>query len=64
MARSAGARYDGDTFFSLATGRVQAHHSLITDMAATATVRAVLNAVWSAEEAGDLPSAMLMRENT
>ncbi|MFP3895694.1 MAG: P1 family peptidase [Anaerolineales bacterium] len=56
--------YDGDTFFSLATGRVQAHHSLITDMAATATVRAVLNAVWSAEEAGDLPSAMLMRENT
>lgn len=55
--------YDGDTFFALATAHVRAHHTLITDMAATATVRAVLNAVWSAEKVGDLPSEMRMREN-
>ncbi|MEA3406883.1 MAG: P1 family peptidase [Chloroflexota bacterium] len=51
--------YDGDTFFSLATGHIRAHHTLVTDMAATATARAILNAVWSAEEAAGLPSAAL-----
>ncbi len=56
--------YDGDTFFSLATGHVRAHHTLVTDMAATATVRAVLNAVWSAKEAAGLPSAALMRRRS
>ncbi|MGM0400180.1 MAG: P1 family peptidase [Chloroflexota bacterium] len=56
--------YDGDTFFALATAQVRVHHTLVTDMAATATTRAVLNAVWSAEKAGGLPSATLMTNRT
>lgn len=56
--------YDGDTFFSLATGRTRAHHTLVTEMAATATARAILNGIWSAKEAAGLPSATLMRQDS
>ncbi len=55
--RPAHTLYDGDTLFALATGKVGAHWTLVSDMAAEATALAILNGVRAAEDAGGLPAA-------
>lgn len=55
--RPAHTLYDGDTLFALATGQVRTHPVMVGDMAAEVTALAILNAVWSADAAGGLPSA-------
>lgn len=55
--RPAHTLYDGDTLFALATGEREADPSLVGALAAEATSRAILNAVYSATTAGGLPSA-------
>jgi L-aminopeptidase/D-esterase-like protein len=55
--RPAHTLYDGDTLFALATGELEADPSLVGALAAEATSRAILNAVYSATAAGGLPAA-------
>ena len=57
VVRPAHTLFDGDTLFALATGKVRAHQVLVSDMAAEAVALAILNGVWSAEDAGGLPAA-------
>lgn len=54
--------FDGDALFSLATGTTQAHPDVVGMLAALAVEQAVLNAVYSAEEAYGLPSARSYQE--
>jgi L-aminopeptidase/D-esterase-like protein len=55
--RPAHTLYDGDTLFTLATGNQPVDVNLVGSFAAEAVAEAVLDAVWSAEPAGGLPSA-------
>jgi L-aminopeptidase/D-esterase-like protein len=54
--RPAHTMLDGDTIFTLATGRVVADISLVGAYAAEAVARAIVNATLSAKAAGGLPS--------
>ena len=42
--------HDGDTAFSLATGKVEENPDLIFAFAAEVTARAIANAVWTANQ--------------
>jgi len=55
--RPAHTLYDGDTLFALATGRVGGHQALVSELAAEATMLAILNAARAAVGAGGLPAA-------
>ncbi len=55
--RPAHTLYDGDTLFAVASGAVEAHQTVVMDMAAEAVALAVLNAVRAARAAGGLPAA-------
>ncbi|MHB1356716.1 MAG: P1 family peptidase [Anaerolineae bacterium] len=49
--------YDGDTLFALATGRVAANLVLVSDLAATVVMLAILNGVLAAKPVLGLPAA-------
>ncbi|MHB1293477.1 MAG: P1 family peptidase [Anaerolineae bacterium] len=57
VIRPAHTLFDGDTLFALSTGGVRAHQALVSDMAAEATARAILNGIMAAESVGELPAA-------
>ncbi len=57
VVRPAHTLYDGDTFFALSTAKVRTHIALVSDLAAEAVERAILNAVWAAKAAGGLLAA-------
>ena len=57
VVRPAHTLFDGDTLFTLATGKLRAHQALVSDMAAEAISLAILNGVMAAEDAGGLPAA-------
>ena len=61
VVRPAHTLYDGDVFFALATGKVRSHPALVGDMASEVTASAILNAIWSAKDAGGLPAASSLR---
>jgi L-aminopeptidase/D-esterase-like protein len=56
--RPANTMLDGDTIFSLATGKKKADVNLVGAIAAEVCAQAIINAVNHAESAGGLPSAM------
>ena len=49
--------FDGDTLFVVASGEVEAHQTLVMDMAAEAVALAIVNGVRAARSAGGLPAA-------
>ena len=55
--RPAHSLYDGDTLFAVAAGEIEAHQTLVMDMAAEAVALAVLNGVRAARASGGLPAA-------
>ncbi len=55
--RPAHTLFDGDTLFAVASGTVDAHQTLVMDMAAEAVELAILNAIRAARAAGGVPSA-------
>ncbi|MCE5258087.1 MAG: P1 family peptidase [Chloroflexi bacterium] len=57
VVRPAHTLFDGDTLFALATGHIRAHQVLVSNMAAEAVQRAILNGVLAAEPVLDLPTA-------
>ena len=54
--RPAHTQFDGDTIFALATGEIEADHTIVGTFAAEAVAEAILRAVKSAESAGGLPA--------
>ncbi|MHB0857620.1 MAG: P1 family peptidase [Anaerolineae bacterium] len=64
VIRPAHTLFDGDTLFALATGSVRAHAMLVSDMAAEATARAILNSVAAAQSVGGLPAASAYAAST
>lgn len=54
--------YDGDTLFALATGRVAANLVLVSDLAATAVMLAILNGVLAAKPVLGLPAASTFQD--
>jgi L-aminopeptidase/D-esterase-like protein len=57
VVRPAHTLYDGDTLFAVATCQVDANPVTLTEMAAVAMARAIINAVTEALPVGGLPSA-------
>ncbi|HHX65155.1 MAG TPA: P1 family peptidase [Chloroflexi bacterium] len=64
VVRPSHTLYDGDTIFTLATGKTRAHPVLVGDMAAEVTARAILNAVRAAEDAAGLPAARSLKDGS
>jgi len=61
VIRPAHTPFDGDTLFTVATGKVRAHQALVGDMAAEVIALAVINGMMAAEDAGGLPAARSFR---
>jgi L-aminopeptidase/D-esterase-like protein len=57
VVRPAHTLFDGDTVFALSTGRIAANLVLISELAAEATMLAILNGVLAAEPVLGLPTA-------
>ena len=57
VVRPAHTLFDGDTVFSLATGRVSSHPALVSDLSARVAALAIVNAVRATEPLGGAPSA-------
>jgi L-aminopeptidase/D-esterase-like protein len=57
VVRPAHTLYDGDTLFALSTGRVAANLVLVSDLAATVVMMAILNSVLAAQPVLGLPAA-------
>jgi len=55
VVRPAHTLYDGDTFFALSLGKVDASFPVVSELAARAVAQAIANAVWAAEDAGGIP---------